>query len=42
MPTNAIAQGLDLGLEEAGKVVSTESLFPYAHLTLIVFSLYII
>jgi hypothetical protein len=42
MPTNAIAQGLDLGLEEAGKVVSTESLFPYAHLTLIVFSLYFI
>lgn len=40
MPTKAIAQGLDLGLEEAGKVVSAESLFPFANLTLILFSIY--
>ena len=33
---------LDLGTEEAGKVVSPESLFPHAHLTLILFTIYFI
>ncbi|RPJ67737.1 MAG: hypothetical protein EHM20_17230 [Alphaproteobacteria bacterium] len=37
---NASAQGLDLGLEEVGKIVSVESLFPYANLTLILFVIY--
>ena len=42
MSTNTKSFGLDLGLEEAGKVVSSESLFPHAHLTLILFSIYLI
>lgn len=42
MPTRTVAQGLDLGLEEAGKVVSAESLFPHAQLTLTLFSVYVV
>lgn len=34
--------GLNLGVEEASKVVSSESLYPHAHLTLVLFSLYIV
>ncbi|MBY0415852.1 MAG: hypothetical protein K2Q18_16895 [Bdellovibrionales bacterium] len=36
----AIAQNLELGLEKADKVVSPESLFPFANLTFVLFSLY--
>ncbi len=39
---NGSSQGLNLGVEEASKVVSSESLFPYANLTLILFSIYVI
>jgi len=42
MPTNVASQGLDLGLEDAAKVVSSESLFPFANLTLVLFSIYLI
>lgn len=42
MATNGVSQGLDLGLEDAAKVVSAESLFPHANLTLILFSIYLI
>ncbi len=42
MPTRTIAQGLNLGVEEAAKVVSVESLYPHAHLAIVLFSLYFI
>lgn len=38
---NGSSQALNLGVEEATKVVSVESLYPHAHLTLILFTLYI-
>jgi hypothetical protein len=42
LPTICFSQGLDLGLEQAGKVVSPESLFPYAKITLVLFSFYLV
>lgn len=42
MPTKAQSLVLDLGMEQADKVVSSESLFPFANLTLIIFSIYVL
>jgi hypothetical protein len=41
MSTNAFSQGLDLGVENTANVVSPESLFPFANLTLILLSIYL-
>lgn len=38
--TNNSSQGLDFGVEEIGKVVSVESLYPHANLVMTLFSLY--
>ena len=37
-----IAQGLEFGTQDPGQVVSPESMFPFAKLTLILFSIYLI
>ena len=42
LPVSSFSQGLDLGTEDAKNIVSHESLFPYANLTLILFAVFLI
>ena len=41
-PMRGFPQNLDFGTQDPAQVVSPESLFPYANLTLILFSVYVI
>ena len=41
-PFVSFSQELDLGVQEAGQVISKETLFPFAKLTMICFSIYVI
>lgn len=41
-PVYGFAQNLDFGTQDPAQVVSPDSLFPYANLTLILFSIYVI
>lgn len=42
LPKISFSQSLDLGVEQADKVASPESLFPYARISLLIFSIYLL
>lgn len=42
LPARSLAQNLDFGTQDPAQIVSAESLFPFANLTLILFSVYLI